>query len=189
MNYLQNGVPVTYFADGEEISTLVTLLDFEHPANNDFVVANQWTVVEYSTKRIDVILFINGLPLVVIELKSPTREETDASAAYRQLRNYMHEIPSLFVYNAICVMSDMTVSKAGTITSDEERFMEWKTIDGNYTNTQYVSFEVFFEGMFEKNRLLDVIQNFICFNEDEEEKKTFKILAGYHQYFAVKKSY
>ncbi len=188
MNYLQNGVPVTYFADGEEISTLVILLDFEHLANNDFVVANQWTVVEYSTKRIDVILFVNGLPLVVIELKSPTREETDASAAYRQLRNYMHEIPSLFVYNAICVMSDMTVSKAGTITSDEERFMEWKTIDGNYTNTQYVSFEVFFEGMFEKNRLLDIIQNFICFNENEEEKKTFKILAGYHQYFAVKKA-
>ena len=188
MNYLQNGVPVTYFAGGEEISTLVTLLDFEHPANNDFVVANQWTIVEYSTKRIDVILFVNGLPLVVVELKSPTREETDASAAYRQLRNYMHEIPSLFVYNAICVMSDMTVSKAGTITSDEERFMEWKTIDGNYTNTQYVSFEVFFEGMFEKNRLLDIIQNFICFNEDEEEKKTFKILAGYHQYFAVKKA-
>lgn len=188
MNYLQNGVPVTYFAGGEEISTLVTLLDFEHPANNDFVVANQWTIVEYSTKRIDVILFVNGLPLVVVELKSPTREETDASAAYRQLRNYMHEIPSLFVYNAICVMSDMTVSKAGTITSNEERFMEWKTVDGNYTNTQYVSFEVFFEGMFEKNRLLDIIQNFICFNEDEEEKKTFKILAGYHQYFAVKKA-
>lgn len=188
MNYLQNGVPVAYFADGEEISTLVTLLDFEHPANNDFVVANQWTVVEYSTKRIDVILFVNGLPLVVVELKSPTREETDASAAYRQLRNYMHEIPSLFVYNAICVMSDMTVSKAGTITSDEERFMEWKTVDGNYANTQYVSFEVFFEGMFEKNRLLDIIQNFICFNENEEEKKTFKILAGYHQYFAVKKA-
>ena len=186
MDYLQNGVPVKYFINGEERSTLVYLLDFKNPANNDFTVANQWTIIENSEKRPDVILFVNGLPLVVVELKSPSREETDASAAYRQLRNYMHEIPSLFIYNAICVMSDMTTSKAGTITSGEDRYMEWKTTDGSYENTQLAAFDTFFEGLFEKARFLDIIKNFICFNVDGQN--TFKILAGYHQYFAVKKA-
>ncbi|MBD5154158.1 MAG: type I restriction endonuclease subunit R, partial [Oscillibacter sp.] len=186
MDYLQNGVSVKYFADGEERSALVYLIDYQNPANNDFTIANQWTVVENSEKRPDVVLFVNGLPLVVMELKSPSREETDASAAYRQLRNYMHEIPSLFVYNAVCVMSDLTVSKAGTITSSEDRFMEWKTKDGSYENTAYAQFDTFFEGIFEKTRFLDILRNFICFNVDGQN--TFKILAGYHQYFAVKKA-
>jgi len=185
-DYLQNGVPVKYFVKGEERSTLVYLVDYKNPDNNDFTVANQWTVVENSEKRPDVILFVNGLPLVVVELKSPSREETDASAAYRQLRNYMHEIPSLFVYNAVCVMSDMTHSRAGTITSGEDRYMEWKTTDGSYENTQYAQFDTFFKGLFEKKRFLDIIKNFICFNVDGQN--TFKILAGYHQYFAVKKA-
>lgn len=186
MDYLQNSVPVKYFTDGEERSALVYLIDCQNPANNDFTIANQWTVVENSEKRPDVVLFVNGLPLVVMELKSPSREETDASAAYRQLRNYMHEIPSLFIYNAVCVMSDLTVSKAGTITSSEDRFMEWKTKDGSYENTAYAQFDTFFEGIFEKNRFLDILRNFICFNVDGQN--TFKILAGYHQYFAVKKA-
>ena len=185
-DYLQNGVPVKYVEHGEERSALVYLVDFKAPDNNDFTIANQWTVVENSEKRPDVILFFNGLPLVVVELKSPSREETDASAAYRQLRNYMHEIPSLFVYNAVCVMSDLTTSKAGTITSGEDRYMAWKTTDGNYENTQVAQFDTFFEGLFEKRRFLDILKNFICFNVDGE--KTFKILAGYHQYFAVKKA-
>ena len=185
-DYLQNGVPVKFFANGEERSTLVYLVDFKNPANNDFTVANQWTFIENSEKRPDVILFVNGMPLVIVELKSPSREETDASAAYRQLRNYMYEIPSMFIYNAICVMSDMTTSKAGTITSGEDRFMEWKTTDGSYENTQYAAFDTFFEGLFEKSRFLDIIKNFICFNVDGQN--TFKILAGYHQYFAVKKA-
>ena len=185
-DYLQSGIPVKYFANGEERSALVYLLDFQNPKNNDFTVANQWTVVENSEKRPDVILFVNGLPLVVIELKSPSREETDASAAYRQLRNYMYEIPSLFIYNQVCVMSDLTTSKAGTITSGEDRFMEWKTKDGNYENTQYAQFDTFFEGMFEKTRFLDILKNFICFNVDGQN--TFKVLAAYHQYFAVKKA-
>ena len=185
-DYLQNGVPVKYFVDGEECSALVYLVDFKNPANNDFTVVNQWTIIENSEKRPDVILFVNGFPLVVVELKSPSREETDASAAYRQLRNYMHEIPSLFIYNAVCVMSDMTTSKAGTITSGEDRYMEWKTTDGSYENTQYAQFDTFFEGLFEKNRFLDILKNFICFNVDGQN--TFKILAGYHQYFAVKKA-
>ena len=186
MDYLQNGVPVKYFDSGEERSTLVYLVDLKNPANNDFTVVNQWTIIENSEKRPDVILFVNGLPLVVVELKSPSREETDASAAYRQLRNYMHEIPSLFVYNAVCVMSDMTTSKAGTITSGEDRYMEWKTKDSSYENTQYAQFDTFFEGLFEKERFLDILKNFICYNVDGQN--TFKILAGYHQYFAVKKA-
>ena len=185
-DYLQNGIPVKYFVNGEERSTLVYLIDFKNPANNDFTVANQWTFIENSEKRPDVILFVNGLPLVIVELKSPSREETDASDAYRQLRNYMYEIPSMFIYNEICVMSDMTTSKAGTITSGEDRFMEWKTTDGSYENTQYAAFDTFFEGLFEKNRFLDILKNFICFNVDGE--KTFKVLAAYHQYFAVKKA-
>ena len=185
-DYLQNGISVKYFVNGEERSTLVYLVDFKNPANNDFTVANQWTFIENSEKRPDVILFINGLPLVVVELKSPSREETDASDAYRQLRNYMYEIPSMFIYNEVCVMSDMSTSKAGTITSGEDRFMEWKTTDGSYENTQYAAFDTFFEGLFEKNRFLDILKNFICFNVDGE--KTFKVLAAYHQYFAVKKA-
>lgn len=186
MDYLQNGIPVRYFVDGEERSSIVYLVDYKNPDNNSFIVANQWTFIENSNKRPDVILFLNGLPVVLVELKSPSREETDASEAYRQLRNYMQEIPSMFVYNAICVMSDQLTSKAGTITSGEDRFMEWKTKDGDYENTQYAQFDTFFEGMFQKARLLDIIKNFICFSN--EGTNSFKILAGYHQYFAVRKA-
>ena len=186
MDYLQNGIPVRYFADGEERSSIVYIVDYKNPDNNSFIVANQWTFIENSNKRPDVILFLNGLPVVLVELKSPSREETDASEAYRQLRNYMKEIPSMFIYNAICVMSDQLTSKAGTITSGEDRFMEWKTKDGDYENTQYAQFDTFFEGMFQKARLLDIIKNFICFSN--EGINSFKILAGYHQYFAVRKA-
>ncbi|WP_419076613.1 type I restriction endonuclease subunit R, partial [Ruminococcus sp.] len=186
MDYLQNGIPVRYFVDGEERSTIVYLVDYKNPDNNSFIVANQWTFIENSNKRPDVILFLNGLPVVLVELKSPSREDTDASEAYRQLRNYMIEIPSMFIYNAICVMSDQLTSKAGTITSGEDRFMEWKTKDGDYENTQYAQFDTFFEGMFQKERLLDIIKNFICFSN--EGTNSFKILAGYHQYFAVRKA-
>ena len=186
MDYLQNGIPVRYFADGEERSSIVYLIDYKIPENNSFIVANQWTFIENSNKRPDVILFLNGIPVVLVELKSPSREETDASEAYRQLRNYMQEIPSMFIYNAICVMSDQLISKAGTITSGEDRFMEWKTKDGDYENTQYAQFDTFFEGMFQKERLLDIIKNFICFSN--EGINTYKILAGYHQYFAVRKA-
>lgn len=186
MDYLQNGIPVRYVENGEERSSIVYLVDYKNVANNSFIVSNQWTFIENSKKRPDIILFLNGLPLVLVELKSPSREDTDASQAYRQLRNYMQEIPSMFIYNAICVMSDQLMSKAGTITSGEDRFMEWKTKDGNYENTQYAQFDTFFEGMFQKEKLLDIIKNFICFSN--EGINTFKILAGYHQYFAVRKA-
>lgn len=186
MDYLQNGITVRYLENGEQRSTIVYLVDYKNVNNNSFIVANQWTFVENSEKRPDVLLFINGLPLVLFELKSPSREETDSSQAYRQIRNYMKEIPSMFIYNAICVMSDLLISKAGTITSDETRYMEWKTKDGNYENNQYAQFDTFVEGIFQKERFLDILKNFICFNNDGPN--TFKILAGYHQYFAVKKA-
>lgn len=186
MDYLQNGVPVRYTHKGEEKSAIVYLVDYTDIDKNSFLVANQWTYVENSNKRPDVLVFLNGLPVVLIELKSPSRSETDASEAYLQIRNYMHEIPSMFIYNAICVMSDQLTSKAGTITSGEDRFMEWKTKDGSYENTQFAQFDTFFEGIFERRRFLDILKNFICFSN--EGIKTYKILAGYHQYFAVNKA-
>jgi len=186
MDYLQNGIEVRYFVDGEERSGRVILADYKNIDNNSFIIANQWTFIENSNKRPDIIIFLNGLPVVLMELKSPSREETEASEGFRQIRNYMQEIPSMFIYNCICVISDHLTSKAGTITSGEDRFMEWKTKDGDYENTQYAQFDTFFEGMFTKERLLDIIENFICFSD--EGLKQFKILAGYHQYFAVKKA-
>ena len=186
MDYLQHGIEVRYFVKGKEHYAIVYLVDYENPDNNSFVVANQWTFIENSNKRPDIILFLNGLPVVIIELKSPSREETDIDEAYCQLRNYMQEIPSMFIYNCICVLSDQLTSRAGTITSGEDRFMEWKTKDGNYENTKHAQFDTFFERMFQRERLLDIIKNFICFSN--EGLKQFKILAGYHQYFAVNKA-
>lgn len=186
MDYLQNGIPVRYVEKGEEKSTIVYLVDYKDVSKNSFIVANQWTYIENSEKRPDVLLFLNGIPVVLVELKSPSRQETDASEAYLQIRNYMYEIPSMFIYNVICVMSDQLTSRAGTITSGEDRFMEWKTVDGNYENTQYAQFDTFFFGMFQKERLLDLIKNFTCFSDDGNN--IFKILAGYHQYFAVRKA-
>jgi type I restriction enzyme, R subunit len=182
MDYLQNGISVNYHDKGEQHASLVNLVDYQNVKRNTFTISNQWTIKENSEKRPDVIIFLNGLPVVIFELKSPSREETDASEAYRQLRNYMHEIPSLFIYNAFLVISDQAISKAGTITSSEDRFMEWKTKDGSYENTQYAQFDTFFEGMFDKARLLDIIKNFICFSGET------KILGAYHQYFAVRKA-
>lgn len=182
MDYLQNGISVNFFDKGEQRAALVRLVDYENVDMNTFTAANQWTIIENSEKRPDVIVFLNGLPVVLFELKSPSREETDASEAFLQLRNYMHEIPSLFTYNAFLVMSDLAISKAGTITAGEDRFMEWKTKDGSYENTQYAQFDTFIEGMFDKARLLDILKNFICFSGDA------KILSAYHQYFAVRKA-
>ena len=186
MDYLQNGIPARYMKNGEQRSTIIYLVDYKNPDNNSFIIANQWTFIENSEKRPDVLIFINGMPVVLFELKSPSREETDASAAYRQIKNYMKEIPSMFIYNAICVISDLSLSKAGTITAGEDRYMAWKTKDGNYENLQAVQFDTFFEGIFTKERLLDILKNFICFNKDGVD--SFKILAGYHQYFAVRKA-
>ncbi|MEI6518902.1 MAG: type I restriction endonuclease subunit R [bacterium] len=182
MDYLQNGVEVTTIENGEQKYDRVRLIDYDNPDNNNYCVINQWTVVENAEKRPDVVVFINGMPLVVMELKSCTREKADTSAAYRQLRNYMKDIPTLFAYNAFCVISDLAVSKVGTITAKEDRYMEWKTTDGDYEDTRYAAFDVLFKGIFDKERLLDIIKNFILFSEEN------KIFAGYHQYFAVRKA-
>lgn len=186
MDYLQNGIEVCYTDKGEERSAICYLVDYSNTDNNSFIVANQWTFIENDEKRPDVLLFINGLPVVLMELESPSREETDASEAYTQIRNYMHSIPSMFIYNAICVMSDLSENRAGTITSGEDRYMEWKTKDGSYENTQFAQFDTFFEGIFTKDRLLDILKNFILFSN--EGLTSYKILAGYHQYFAVRKA-
>lgn len=184
--YLQNGIPVSFRVNGEQRSDICYLVDYTHPERNSFVVANQWTFVERSKKRPDVLIFLNGFPVVLMELKSPSREETSVYEAYSQIRNYMHEIPSMFIYNAFCVISDQTVTKAGTITSDESRFVEWKSKDGSYTSDPLPGFDVFFEGIFPKSRFLDILKNFICFSNEGVQQR--KIMAAYHQYFAVNKA-
>ena len=187
MNYLQNGIPVKYIEAGEERTNIVYLIDYDNVDHNDFCVLNQFTYIENgNNRRPDVIVFINGLPLVVIELKSPSKDEVGAENAYYQIRNYIHDIPSIFIYNAFCVISDLSVTKAGTLTSGLDRFMEWKSKDGSYENNQFAQFETFYEGMFTKERFLDILQNFICFSGDKHNQ--VKILAGYHQYFAVRKA-
>lgn len=187
MDYLQNGISVKYTENGEDKSAIVKLVDYERVDNNSFCVANQWTVEHgKDNKRPDIVVFLNGLPVVVIELKSPSRDNVGYRDAYNQIRNYIDKIPDLFVYNAFCIISDQTHTKAGTITSPLTRFMDWKTVDGNYETTQFADFQTLFKGMFEKDRLLDIIRNFICFSSDG--KDDIKILAGYHQYFAVRKA-
>lgn len=186
MDYLQHGIEVTFHDGKEQKNDIVYLADYTDASRNDFLLVNQWTYIEKSKKRADLILFLNGMPVVLMELKSPSREDTDASAAYRQLKNYMKEIPTMFTYNVVCVMSDMTESKAGTITSSEDRYMQWKSKDGVYESTEVVDYDVFFEGMFRKDRLMDIIKNFVCYSKDEGRDN--KILAGYHQYFAVNKA-
>lgn len=190
MDYLQNGIEVSYSANGETKSEIIYIADFENAGKpgdkNSYIIANQWTFIENSNKRPDILLFLNGLPVALFELKSPSREQTDASEAYTQIRNYMHEIPSMFIYNCVCVMSDQLTSKAGTITSGEDRFMEWKSKNGEKETQQVGRFDIFFEGIFQKARFLDIIKNFICFNNDGVS--SYKILSGYHQYFAVRKA-
>ena len=184
--YLVSGVPVNTFINNEQKFDRVWLLDFNRLENNQFNVVNQWSYVENETKRPDVILFINGMPLVVFELKSPSREDVDSSDAYLQIRNYLHAIPSLFVPNVFCVLSDLADTRVGTITATEDRYVQWKTVDGDYSNNKWADYRTMLDGMCSKERLLDIIQNFICFSNTSES--TVKILAAYHQYFAVKKA-
>ena len=185
-DYLQSGVEVRYFDGEQDRDEIVRLLDFDDPGNNDFHVVNQWTFVEYSEKRPDVIVFVNGMPLVMFELKSPSREETDASDAYKQLRQYMRQIPSMFVPNVFCVMSDMSETRVGTITADEDRFVAWKSVDGDYSETKAATWKTMLDGMLPKERLLDIVRNFVCFNDSSD--RIVKILAAYHQYFGVRKA-
>lgn len=186
MDYIQNGVQITYRDKGEEKSTIAQLVDYDNPTSNSFIVANQWTFIENETKRPDIVVFLNGIPVVVMELKSPKADTVTINDAFLQIRNYMKVIESLFVYNAFCIISDQSQTRVGTITASLERFMEWKTVDGDYEETRYADFTTLFRGMFTKSRFLDIIHNFICFSK--ETGGDAKILAAYHQYFAVKKA-
>ena len=189
MRALQDGLEVPYMHDGEERTAIVQLIDYEHKGKdnkNTFHIANQWRVEGLDAIRCDMVVFINGMPLVVIELKSPSEEGVSVHDAYLQMKNYQLKAPDLFTYNAFNVISDMYLSYAGTITADEERYMEWKSVDGKYEDKKHVSYDTFFHGIFPKERLLDIIRNFICF--DHREGQAAKILAGYHQYFAVNRA-
>lgn len=175
-------------ADASYRTEKVYVFDFEKPLNNEFMVANQYTIVEHGVeKRPDVIAFVNGIPLVVIELKSASDENVDITDAYNQLQTYKMTIPSLFTYNSFMVTSDGINARAGTITSDEDRFMAWRTIDGDdVAPISMPQLEVLIKGMFQRDRFLDIIKHFVLFQSDG--KDTIKILAGYHQYHAVNKA-
>ncbi|KXG42688.1 type I restriction endonuclease subunit R [Tepidibacillus decaturensis] len=177
------------------------LVDFEHMDRNDFLVVNQFTILGLENRRPDLILFINGLPLVVIELKSASDENVGIENAYHQIQTYKKDIESLFHYNAFCIISDGINAKAGTITSNLERFMNWRSEDGvNVAPLTIPQYETLFRGMLAKERILDIISNFILFQESKssdydqqgkkigDKKSLIKILAAYHQYFAVKKA-
>ena len=186
MDYLQNGVEVGYNYNGSQETALVRLIDYRRPNLNTFKVVNQYSVEEFGKIRCDMVVFVNGLPLVVMELKSPSREGTDDEDAFRQIKQYQQKCPSLFVYNAFSVISDMSTTKAGTITSTENRFMEWKSKNGDYESTAVADFETFFEGIFNQERLIDILKNYICF--DHKDGRSVKVMGAYHQYFAVNKA-
>lgn len=184
--WMQNGLEVGFQQNGEERTALMRLIDFDHPERNLFKVVNQWRVEEYKNKRCDMVVMVNGLPLVVVELKSAVSEDASIDDAYKQIKNYQQSIPSLFSYNAFNVISDMSETRAGTITAKQDRYMEWKTVDGSYETTLVADYRTFFLGMFQQQRLLDILQNFICF--DKNQGKYAKILTAYHQYYAVGKA-
>ena len=162
------------------------LIDRDNIENNLFQVLNQYTVIEYKEKRPDVVVFINGIPLIVFELKNAISEDTTIENAYNQIKNYQEDIKSLFYYNAFSVISDGINARIGTITADFNRFMTWKSKDGEKPEDNINQIDVLLNGVFRKDRLIDIITNFILFQN--KEKGRIKILAGYHQYFAVDKS-
>ncbi|MCB5474246.1 type I restriction endonuclease subunit R [Blautia luti] len=185
--FLVEGVPVPYQKDGENRTFTVKLIDFATPEINDFKVINQFSVIEYKTKRPDLLIFVNGIPLVLFELKNMANDNTTVENAYKQVKNYQLDIPTLFCYNAFNVISDGIDTRVGTITSDFTRYMTWKSENGEKPQENATDFfTVVLNGMFPKVRLLDIIQHFIVFQD--LQGKTVKILAGYHQYFAVRKA-
>jgi type I restriction enzyme R subunit len=195
---LTEGIKVSYQKDGHQRGDLVWLIDFNTPENNDFIVANQFTVVEDGVnKRPDVILFVNGIPLVVIELKNAADENATIKSAFRQIETYKAVIPSLFTYNAFSVISDGLEARAGTLSSGMSRFMAWKSADGKEEASHLVSqMETLITGMLNKETLLDLIRHFIVFEKSKKEDpitglttiSTVKKLAAYHQYYAVNRA-
>ncbi|VTU60043.1 type I restriction-modification system restriction subnit [Lactobacillus reuteri JCM 1112] [Dolosigranulum pigrum] len=187
-DYLQNGIEISYYdyTQDEQKTTRVYLIDYENIDQNSFVVTNQLTIVGKENKRPDVLLYVNGLPLVVMELKSMTAESADILSAYRQIKNYQCDIEELFVYNAFNIISDFTTTRIGTITASEAWYKEWKSVDGSYESTKYADFKTLLQGVLQRDRFLDIIKNFIFFEHKDEGMN--KILAQYHQYFAVHKA-
>ncbi|CAH0120338.1 hypothetical protein PAE9249_02857 [Paenibacillus sp. CECT 9249] len=188
---ITDGIDVQYqAANGEYPTEKVWLFDTDPDriGNNDFLVVNQFTVVEnQGEKRPDIVVFVNGLPIAVFELKSASNEEVGISDAYNQVQTYKGAIPSLFTYNSFLVISDGVNARVGTLTANEDRFMMWRTIDGDdVAPSSLPQLEVLVKGMFEKSRLLDIIKHFVLFQTDGEH--LFKILAGYHQYHATNKA-
>ena len=184
---LVEGVPIPYKKNGENRTYTVKLVDFERPDVNDFKVINQYTIIDYKNKRPDLLVFINGIPMVLFELKNMANDMTTIENAYKQVKNYQLDIPKLFQYNAFNVISDGLETKVGTITSDFTRYMSWKSENGEKPDENVSDFfTILLNGMFPKARLLDIIRNFIVFQD--VKGKTVKILAGYHQYFAVRKA-
>ena len=191
---LTEGVTISRQQDGNERGDLVWLIDFKHPENNEFVVANQFTVIENNqNKRPDLVLFVNGLPLVVIELKNAADENTTIHSAFKQLQTYKQAIPGLFTFNSLMVISDGLEAKAGSLSADFGRFMSWKTVDGETEASHLTSqMETLIRGMLNKSVLLDLIRHFIVFEKSKKEDLktgvtsvvTVKKLAAYHQYYA-----
>jgi type I restriction enzyme R subunit len=192
---LTEGINVSHRKDGVERGDLLWLIDFKNPENNDFLVTNQFTVIENDVnKRPDIILFINGIPLVVIELKNPADENATVRSAFRQIQTYKRAIPGLFTYNGFIVISDGLEAKAGSLSAGFSRFMAWKSSDGKKEASHLVGqMETLINGMLNKRTLLDIIRHFIVFDKSKKEGKetgvttiqTIKKLAYYHQYYAV----
>jgi len=195
---LTEGITVEVQKDGVTRGEIVKLIDFDNVSNNDFVVSNQFTIVENGVnKRPDLILFVNGLPLVVIELKNPVDKNATVASAYKQIQTYKSVIPSLFTYNAFCIISDGLEAKAGTISAGLTRFMSWKSSDGKSEASKLISqVETMITGMLNPVTLLDLIRNFIVYEKSTKEDsktgittiETVKKLAAYHQYYAVNKA-
>ncbi|TVR81096.1 MAG: DUF559 domain-containing protein, partial [Chitinophagaceae bacterium] len=195
---LTGGKKVSYQKDGNQRGDLVWFIDFNTPENNDFVVANQFTVIEDGiNKRPDVVLFVNGIPLVVIELKNAVDDKATIKSAWNQIETYKATIPGLFTYNAFTVISDGLEARAGTISSGLSRFMKWKTSDGKTEASGLIpELETLIKGMLNKETLLDLIQHFIVFEKSKKEDAktgvttitTVKKLAAYHQYYAVNRA-
>ena len=182
--YLLEGCQVPNNENGETIYKTIKIVDFNNISNNTFKAINQYTIIEHSEKRPDIIIFINGLPLVVVELKSTVREEVKLIDGYHQLKGYQEvHIPTLFYYNQFMIVSDGVQARAGTITSPWSRFSEWKKIEADDEVTENMpTHKTLFYGMLRKDRLLDIINNFVLWSGDS------KILSAYHQYFGVKKA-
>lgn len=195
---LTEGIKVNIKKNGQDRGDLVWLIDFKNPENNDFIVSNQFTIIENGiNKRPDVILFINGLPLVIIELKNPADEKTTIKSAFKQIDTYKKSIPTIFNYNAFIIISDGLEAKAGSVSSGLTRYMAWKTSDGKTEASHLIGqLETLIKGMLNKKTLLDLIRHFIVFEKSKKEDKdtgiitihTEKKLSSYHQYYAVNRA-